>query len=72
MNIVSSASDVPHQQTIGSTYDNDFSIQIELPNVTNYEQFKYAMQHDKGFEKMVRSMTVDKMFGGSSLKKYRC
>lgn len=73
LNIGNPVSDIPSQSIIGNnTYDNDFSIQIELPNVTNYEQFKYEMQHDKGFEKMVRAMTVDKMFGGSSLKKYNC
>ena len=70
LNVISSISNTPSQNVAGNTYDNDFSIQIELPNVTNYEQFKYAMQHDKSFEKMVRAMTVDKMFGGSSLKKY--
>lgn len=55
----------------GNTYDNEFNIQIALPNVSNYEQFKYAMQHDPRFEQMIRAMTVDRMFGGSSLKKYR-
>jgi hypothetical protein len=72
LNIGSSISSIPYQNVTGNTFDNDFSIQIELPNVQNYEQFKYAMQNDKSFEKMVRAMTVDKMFGGSSLKKYQC
>lgn len=72
LNIDGSISGVPAQNVGGNTYYNEFGIQIELPNVQNYEQFKYAMQHDKSFEKMVRAMTVDKMFGGSSLKKYNC
>ena len=72
LNIGNSVESIPQQNNMNNTYDNDFSIQIELPNVMNYEQFKYAMQHDKNFEKMVRAMTVDKMFGGSSLKKYKC
>ena len=72
LDISGSISNVPVQSFGGNTYDNDFSMQVVLPNVQNYEQFKYAMQHDKGFEKMVRAMTVDKMFGGSSLKKYQC
>lgn len=71
LNTGSFSANAPSQNVGGNTYDNDFSIQIELPNVMNYEQFKYAMQHDKNFEKMVRAMTVDKMFGGSSLKKYK-
>lgn len=72
LNIEGSISNVPAQTVGGNTYHNEFGIQIELPNVQNYEQFKYAMQHDPKFEKMVRAMTVDKMFGGSSLKKYNC
>ena len=47
------------------------TINFNLPNVKNYEEFFYAAQHDKRFEKMVQAMTVDKLFGGSSLKKYR-
>lgn len=54
---------------------NNFSVSIDnvnfnLPNVKNYEEFFYAAQHDKRFEKMVQAMTVDKLFGGSSLKKF--
>jgi hypothetical protein len=71
LDVGGSISDNPNLSVAGNTYDNDISIQIELPNVMNYEQFKYAMQHDSNFEKMVRAMTVDKMFGGSSFKKYK-
>jgi DNA repair exonuclease SbcCD ATPase subunit len=71
LNIGNVVSGVPSQSIVGDTYDNDFSMQVVLPNVQNYEQFKHAMQHDKNFESMIRAMTVDKMFGGSSLKKYK-
>ena len=71
LNIGNNVSGMPSQSVVGNTFDNDFSIQIELPNVQNYEQFKYEMQHDKSFEQMIRAMSVDKMFGGSSLKKYK-
>ena len=71
LNIGNVISSTPSQNVGGNTYDNDFAIQIELPNVTNYEQFKHDMQHDPKFEKMIRAMTVDKMFGGSSLQKYK-
>lgn len=47
-------------------------LNINLPNVTNYEEFKHAMQHDKEFEKMVQAMTTDKLTGGSKLRKYYC
>lgn len=73
LNIDKASTQIPVANNIsGNSYDNDFEMNINLPNVMNYEQFKYAMQHDKNFEKMVRAMTVDKLFGGSSLKKFNC
>lgn len=54
-----------------NNFDNDFNIDISLSGIDNYEKFKAALQHDKNFENMVRAMTVDRMFGGSSLKKYK-
>lgn len=53
------------------TNNSNVNLEVTLPNVKNYEDFKYAMQHDKNFEKMIQSMTTDRLFGGSSLKKYR-
>lgn len=53
------------------TVNNDIQLSIELPNVQNYEQFKYALQHDKQFEQVVQSMTTGRAAGGSSLKKYK-
>jgi len=53
-----------------NSFNSNISVELTLPNVKNYEEFKNAMKHDKNFENMVRAMTVDKVFGGSSLKKY--
>ena len=53
------------------TNNSNINLEVTLPSVKNYEDFKYAMQHDKNFEKMIQSMTTDRLFGGSSLKKYR-
>lgn len=58
-----------------SNINNNSSINVEninfnLPNVKNYEEWFYAAQHDKRFEKMIQSMTTDRLSGGSSLKKY--
>ena len=58
------------QNTRQNTISNDIQLTIELPNVQNYEQFKYALQHDKQFEKVVQAMTTERAAGGSSLKKY--
>lgn len=44
---------------------------VTLPNVSNYEEFKTELQHDKNFEKMIMAMTTDRLFGGSSLAKYK-
>lgn len=54
-----------------NTATNTVTVEITLPNVTNYDEFKQKMQRDKSFENMLRAMTTDRMFGGSSLKKYR-
>lgn len=46
------------------------NVNFNLPNVTNYNEFIAAMQHDKKFEKLIRSISIDRLFGGSSIKKY--
>ena len=71
LNINTSQSELPvvRSQNVSST--NTVSVEITLPNVTNYDEFKQKMQRDKSFENMMRAMTTDRMFGGSSLKKYR-
>ena len=53
-----------------NTSVNFENVNFNLPNVKNYNEFLYALQHDKRFESMVRAMTTDRIFGGSSLKKY--
>lgn len=55
----------------GAPVKNEIRMEVILPNVQGYEDFKHAMQHDKNFEKMVQAMTVGRAAGGSSLKKYR-
>jgi len=44
---------------------------ITLPGVTNYEEFKMALIHDKSFEKTVQHMTLGAMTGKNSLGKYK-
>lgn len=46
------------------------NVNFNLPNVTNYNEFIAAMQQDKKFEKFIRSISTDRIFGGSSIKKY--
>ena len=47
------------------------TLNFDLPNVTDYQSFVKAAQSDPNFEKMVQSMTVNKIAGGSSLAKYK-
>ena len=58
------------QDSSSATFNGDLNFTLTLPNVQNYEQFKYEMQHDKSFEQMIRSMTIDRMMGSSRFKKY--
>lgn len=43
---------------------------FNFPSVKNYEEMLSAMQHDKNFERLVSSMTIDRAAGKSSLAKY--
>ena len=52
-------------------YCNVMKFDADIGNVKNYDEFLYALQHDTKFEKIVRAMTTDKIFGGSMLKKYK-
>lgn len=61
---------VVNRNITGDSHDN-INITLSFPNVQNYEELKYSLQHDPHFEKMLRAMTTDKLFGGSSLKKYK-
>lgn len=42
---------------------------FNLPNVKNYEELLTEMQRDKSFEKLILSMTIDRVAGKSALAK---
>ena len=50
-----------------STTIGDVHVTVDLPNVTNYDEFKQKMQSDPKIEQMFKSMIWDK----GSLSKYR-
>lgn len=60
---------------VNSKIDNDIKMNITLPNVTNYEEFKRAMQSDPQMQKIVQSMTVANAsknpLGKNSLNKFK-
>lgn len=45
------------------------NVTFSMPNVKNYDQMLRAMQKDKNFERLVNSMGVDRLAGGSKLAK---
>lgn len=47
----------------------DTQITIEIDHVEDYNDFVARLQKDKQFEHFVQSMTVDRLVGGTSLKK---
>ena len=46
-----------------------FDISIPIERVEDYNDFVEQLQKDKKFEKMVRAMTIDQAFNGTSLSK---
>lgn len=49
----------------------DIEINIPIEKVEDYNDFVTQLQNDPQFEKMLLSMTVDRIAGGSSLAKYK-
>lgn len=61
---------VPAVSNLSTTVNQNNSINITLPNVTNYEQFKSALQKDSKFEGFIKEITFGQALGYNSLKKY--
>lgn len=53
------------------TVDNNIQMTINLPGVTNYQEFVTRLQSDKKFEKMIVDVTSSALTGSSSLAKYK-
>ena len=66
-NLSGSMSSTIPERGIHSTSIGDISMNIELPNVTNYEDFRRRMQSDPKVESMFKSMLWEK----GSLSKYK-
>jgi len=56
---------------VNSSIQNDVKVAISLPNVQNYSDFVRQLQRDKTFERLIQSITVDQLVGGSPLTKYK-
>jgi hypothetical protein len=51
--------------------NNDVTLNVTLPNVTNYAEFRSELIKDKTFEKAIISMNASHMTGKNSLSKFR-
>lgn len=58
----------PNNQQVNYTQNLD-KVVFSFPNVQNYNEMLVSMQKDKNFERLVSSMTIDKIAGKSSLAK---
>ena len=61
---------VPNNSNVQNAYTQHLDkVVFNLPNVKNYEQLLSEMQKDRNFEKLILSMTIDRLAGKSSLAK---
>jgi hypothetical protein len=57
--------------TQNTVVNNIDKIAFSLPGVTNYDEFKQAMIKDKDIDRFIKSITLDRLAGKSSLAKYK-
>jgi TP901 family phage tail tape measure protein len=61
---------VPNNSNVQNSYTQHLDkVVFNLPNVKNYDELLSAMQKDKNFERLVESLSIGKLSGGSSLAK---
>ncbi len=58
-------------ETYGAKYSID-KVEVVIEQVDDYDDLVEKMKRDGKFEKMVQSMTVDRLSGGSKLAKHKC
>lgn len=61
---------IPNNGSSQNVYNQNLeNVVFNFPNIKNYEQLLREMQKDKKFEKLILSMTIDRVAGKSSLSK---
>lgn len=53
------------------TVNNEVTLNLALPNVTDVDSFITELQHNNRFEKIVQSMTLGTAMGRNSMNKYK-
>lgn len=61
---------IPRSEGVSQNFDN-VNVDINLPNVKNYDEFKSELIKDRHFEKVIQSMTLGNALGRNSLNKFR-
>ena len=61
---------IPNNSNVNNNYTQNLeNVVFNLPNVQSYDELLSAMQKDKNFEKLILSMSIDRIAGKSSLAK---
>ena len=55
---------------MNSKVENSIDLTLNLPNVTNGDDFVKTLQTDKAVQKIIRSFTIDEAMGKNSLRKF--
>lgn len=73
--IASAAQNIGKIDNSRNNVNNEIHLTMNLPNVTNYEEFiqrvPYDLMHNKNFVGAMQAATVGQAAGGSTLRKYR-
>lgn len=62
---------IPNNIVNNTIGDINVTFNIAGSNITDFQTFMTECKNSPQFEKMIRAMTVDRMFGGSALKKFK-
>lgn len=69
---VKTAMQLPFKQgTIGSNISNDIQLNIQMYGVQDMDGFVKELRNNRGFEKLVQTMTIGRISGANSLSKYK-
>lgn len=69
-NLKLDASNIPNNSNVQNNFTQNLDkVVFNLPNVKNYNELLSTMQKDKNFERLILSMSVDRIAGKSSLAK---
>lgn len=60
----------PATTAVNTNYNQDIqNVTFNFPNVKNYEELLVSMQKDRNFERLINSMTLDKIAGKNGMTK---